>query len=211
MAIAIPQVLEGENGGFNGTNVFFLETDINGTPINSAAYGIDDTRDPTSTTVYNETVNDVIKSASGYSVVGTSNTTGNEQFAFIMNLSNSGVFLNAASHHFSAFNEGTTTLQTSGEGITQAIDNKLIMLGQYLSFNTGNLSRGGEGMFVKFSQGSVPVEGAESFFGLADGNDSIVDAVTLPDGKIIAVANVDFGGGVKLISIIKLNDDGALD
>ena len=66
-------------------------------------------------------------------------------------------------------------------------------------------------MFVKFSQGSAPVAGAESFFGLADGNDTVVDAVTLPDGKIVAVANVDFGGGVKLISIIKLNDDGSLD
>ncbi|WP_420318784.1 hypothetical protein [Ekhidna sp.] len=203
--------LRGENFGSNGTNVFYLETDENGTPFNSAAYGIDDSRDPTDATVYNETVSDVIKSSSGFSIVGTSSTSGNEEFAFIMNLSNNGVYLNGSNHHFSAYNDESNTLETLGKGITQSIDNKLIMLGQYLSFNSGNLSRGGEGMFVKFSQGSAPVAGAESFFGLADGNDTVVDAVTLPDGKIVAVANVDFGGGVKLISIIKLNDDGSLD
>ncbi|WP_425391336.1 hypothetical protein [Ekhidna sp.] len=201
----------GESGGINGTNVFYLETDINGTPSNSAAYGLADARPDGQGGVYNEIVSDVIKTPTGYCVVGTSNTSFNEQFAFIMNLSNSGVYLNGSNHQFSTYNPDNNTLQSLGNGVTQTVGNNLVMLGEYLSFNTGSLSRGGEGMFVKFNQGSVPINGAESYFGLADGNDAIVDAVTLPDGKIVAVANVDFGGGVKLLSIIKLNDDGSLD
>lgn len=198
----------GENGGNNGSNVFFLETDPNGTPLNSVAYGFDN---PSNNVVYNEKVNNAINSASGFSVVGTSTTTQNQQFAFVMNLSNNGILLSSNSHDSSAFNTESTKFQTIGEGITQGLDNNLIILGQYPSFTSGGLSRSGEGMFVKFDQGGEPVTGAESAFGLSDGNDNIVDAVTLPDGKIVMVSNVDFGGGVKLISIIKLNTDGSLD
>ncbi|MEP3042740.1 hypothetical protein [Nonlabens ulvanivorans] len=202
--------LLGENGGNNGTNVFYLETDPNGTPVNSAAYGL---ADPANSIVFNEEVNDVIKTTSGFSIVGTSSTSQNQQFAFIMNLSNGGTYLNSNSHDSSAFTVDieSAPLETIGEGVTQAIDNDLILLGQYLSFVDNNLSRGNEGLFTKFDQASNPVEGEESFFGLSDGDDTIIDAVTLPDGKIVAVANVDFGGGVKLISIIKLNADGSLD
>ncbi|WP_424961092.1 hypothetical protein [Ekhidna sp.] len=198
----------GENGGVNGTNAYFLEIDPNGTPVNFAAYGLDD---PADGRIYNEQVNDAIKTSFGYSLVGTSNTSNDEQFGFIMNLSNNGVFLSANSHDSSTYNTENNTLQTLGNGVVQASDNSLILLGQYLNFTTNNLARGGEGMYVKFDQAANPVAGEETFFGLSDGNDEVVDAVVLPDGKIVAVANVDFGGGVKLISIVKLNDDGSLN
>lgn len=208
--------LLGENGGQNGSNVYYLEITPTGTPVNFVAYGLENP-DPTVTAVYNEQVNNVIRTASGYTVVGTSNTSTNLEYAFVMNLSNNGVYLSGNSFENSAFNtindEGLVTniLQSQGFGVTQASNNDIILLGKYLSFTTETLSRGGEGMFVKFNEAAIQVDGAESFFGLADGDDSIVDAVTLPDGKIVAVSNVDFGGGVKLISIIKLNDDGLLD
>ncbi|WP_370090377.1 hypothetical protein [Ekhidna sp.] len=200
--------LLGENAGVNGVNVFYLETDENGTPVNSAAYGIDNVNN---NVVYNDQVNNAIRLSSGFGIVGTSSTSQNQRFGFIMNLSNNGIYLSGNSHDSSLYNTESVTLQNTGRGIVQAPDNDLVMLGQYTSFTSGTNSRGGEGMFVKFDQASNPVEGAESFFGLSDGNDNIVDAVTLPDGKIVAVANVDFGGGVKLISIIKLNSDGSLD
>ncbi|MEQ9467851.1 MAG: hypothetical protein RLN88_10605 [Ekhidna sp.] len=200
----------GENGGNNGANVFYLETDPNGTPLNSAAYGFDD--GTSNNIVYNELVNNAIYTTSGFSIVGTSSTTTtNQKFAFVMNLSNNGIFLSGNSHDSSAYNTENSVLQTIGEGITQGLDNELVVVGQYPAFSSGGLSRGGEGMFVKFDQGGTPVEGEESSFGLSDGNDNIVDAVTLPDGKIVMVSNVDFGAGVKLISIIKLNPDGSLD
>jgi hypothetical protein len=197
----------GENEGNNGTNVLYLETDANGTPIISSAYGLDDS----SNDIFNEEVNNVIKTTSGFVIAGTSSTSQNDQYAFIMNITNSGVLVSANNHINSAFNSQSSVLQTIGMGVTQALNNDLILVGQYTSFTSGGFSRGGEGLFVKFDQGSNPIEGAESFFGLSDGNEIMVDAVTLPDGKIVALANVDFGGGVKLISIIKLNDDGSLD
>lgn len=200
--------LRGENGGDNGTNAYFIEVDPNGTPFNSAAYGLDD---PSNGVVYNDQVYNAIKTSFGYSLVGTSTTANDEEYGFIMNLSNNGIFLSANSHDSSEYNSENRVLETRGRGVVQAADNDLIMLGQYTAFNNGTSSRGGEGMFVKFDQAANPVAGAESFFGLSDGNETIVDAVMLPDGKIVAVANVDFGGGVKLISIIKLNDDGSLD
>lgn len=202
--------LLGENEGDNGTNVYFLEVSENGVPINFAAYGFENPETGI-TAVYNEKVNNVIKTPSGYSIVGTSNTSTSLEYSFIMNLSNSGIYLSGNSFDESSFNSENNTLQSNGLGVTQTSTNDVVMVGQYKSFESDGMSRGGEGMYVKFNQAAVPIEGAESFFGLADGNDSVVDAVTLPDGKIVAVANVDFGGGVKLISIIKLNDDGSLD
>ena len=202
------RTLFGENNGNNGNNVYYRELDPNGTPFNSVAYGLDDISDDR---VFNEMVSSAIKTSFGYSIVGTSITSQDQRYAFLMNLSNNGVYLSGNSHDSSAYNTGNVVLQTNGYGVTQAINNDIIMVGQYQSFITGNLSRGEEGMFVKFDQSATPVAGAESFFGLSDGNDSVIDAVTLPDGKIAVVANVDFGGGVTLISIIKINDNGSLD
>ncbi|MEO9484485.1 MAG: hypothetical protein ABJG47_13600 [Ekhidna sp.] len=201
--------LLGENGGTNGTNVYYLELSPNGTPVNFYAYGMDDP-DPSDGGVFNEQVNNVIETPSGYTVVGTSTTASDQEYAFLMNLSNNGLYLNASNHLNSIYNPDLSILQTRGFGVTQALNNELLLVGKYLSFTTASEARGGEGMFVQFDQ-SAQVTGAESFFGLADGDDGIVDAVTLPDGKIVAVANVDFGGGVKLLSIIKLNADGSLD
>ncbi len=199
----------GENMGDNGMNVLYLETDSHGTPINSASYGFDDS---SNNTVFNEEVNNVIKTSFGYTIVGTSNTSQNQEFAFIMNLSNNGIFLSGNTHNNSVFNTENNVLQTRGRGVVQTVGNNLILIGEYPSFSTSEISsRSGEGMFVKFDQAANPIVGTETFFGLSDGNDVLVDAVVLPDGKIVAVGNINFGGGVTLISLIKLNDDGTLE
>ncbi|WP_462249975.1 NHL repeat-containing protein [Ekhidna sp.] len=205
--------LLGENNNNNGSNVYFLEVSSTGTPINFASYGFENTDN---NVVYNEQVNNAISTASGYTIVGTSVTSEDESFSFVMNLSNDGVFLSGTNHNNSIYNTTNnngevSVVQTQGFGVTQALGNDIVLLGQYESLIAEGQSRGVEGMFVRFDQAAQPIEGAESFFGLADGNDRIVDAVTLPDGKIVAVANVDFGGGVQLISVIKMNPDGSLD
>ncbi len=205
--------LLGENNNNNGSNVYFLEVSSTGTPINFASYGFENTDN---NVVYNEQVNNAISTATGYSIVGTSVTSEDENFSFVMNLSNDGVFLSGANHNNSIYNTTNNSgevsiVQTQGFGVTQTLGNDIVLLGQYESLTAEGQSRGVEGMFVRFDQASQPIEGAESFFGLADGNDRIVDAVTLPDGKIVAVSNVDFGGGVQLISVIKMNPDGSLD
>ncbi len=203
----------GENGGTNGTNIFYLETNSNGFAVNSVVFGFADPN-PANTTIYNEEVSDAIKTTFGYAIVGTSTTSEAQEFAFLLNISPDGVLLSGSNHDKSAFNtEGTDgrILQTRGNGVTQTKRNNLVILGQYPNFVSSNgVSRGAEGMFVALDQATNSIANAESFFGLPDGNDNLIDAVTLPDGKIIAIANVDFGGGIRLMSIIKLNDDGTL-
>ncbi|NQZ75907.1 MAG: hypothetical protein HRT61_07320, partial [Ekhidna sp.] len=139
------QSQRGENLGFTGTNVSYLETDRNGTEVNALSYGIDDSRDASDLTRYDDFVSDVVQTPVGFSVVGTSETSGNEQFAFLMNLASNGQYLHSSAHHFSVYNEGDEAKESLGLGITQALDNNLILLGQYTSFNANGLSRGGEG------------------------------------------------------------------
>ena len=201
--------LLGENNGNNGTNVYYLELSPDGIPVNFVAYGLEDPN-PAVTAVYNERVSNAIETPWGYSVVGTSITSADQELSFVMNLSRSGIYFSGNNYINSVFYPEGTRPQTRGVGITLSANNEIIMVGQYLSFASAGGPRREEGMFVKFDQSAQPA-GNESFFGLADGDDAVVDAVTLPDGKIVAVANVDFGGGVRLISLIKLNDTGALD
>ena len=206
-----PSVL-GENFGFNGQNVLFLETDANATPINSLTYGFEDNNTDVLSRIYDEQVFGAIESSSGYAIAGTSSTSNNEEFGFLMNLSGNGIFLSGSNHDSSTYNLDNRVIQNRGLGLTQATGNSLVLLGQYLSFVEGtNTPRGGEGMFVGFDKGANPIEGSENFFGLSGGNDQIVDAVTLPDGKIVTVSNIDFGGGVQLISLMKLKADGTFE
>lgn len=190
----------GENGGATGINVFFAEYNpfLTSSSINAPYYGLDN---PSNTETYDDFVTTAVRTPSGYLVGGTSITSvTNSSYGFVMSLSRNGVFLQGNSLPSVDF-EG---IQTRVNGVTQANDNDIVSVGQYPTF----AGKSGEGMVMRLDQSVRSV--AESNFGLADGNDAIQDAVTLPDGKIVAVANVDFGGGVRLISIIKLNDTGDL-
>lgn len=198
----------GENNGDNGTNAYYLEIDPNGSvPGNGLTYGIDDGVDNVR---FDDVVTSAISTESGFVIAGTSTTSQGQDFGFVMNLSRNGVHLSN-----STLPSSFDGIQTRVNGLTLADDKDVVLVGQYPSFNaTVNgqaLSKSGEGLFMKVDQSSNPIAGYETNFGLTDGNDQIVDAVTLPDGKIVAVANVDFGGGVQLISIIKLNDSGNLE
>lgn len=201
----------GENNGNNGQNAYFIELDPNGNPVNSRYYGVDDP-DPENTAVFNETVTNAIEVPSGYIIVGTSTTSQNETYGFIISLDHNGGFISRASLQSTEF-VGTDLggLQTRFMGVTQARDNELVIVGQYPAFTSNGIGKSGEALFMKVDQALIPVPGNESNFGLTDGNDEFVDAVTLPDGSIVVVGNIDFGAGTKLISVVKLNDTGNLE
>lgn len=200
----------GENNGDNGLNVTFSELTPQGKLINRVSYGLDNP-DPTNESIFNERVSGAVATSSGFAVVGTTTLTDNE-YAFFMNLSTNGVFINGDTLT-STFGFG---LESKGRGIVQADDNDFIILGNYPQFNIINnlnqqVARAGEAMFMKVTQFGMPVAGAEVNYGTENGNDEAVDAIALPDGKIVVLANVDFGGGIQLISLIKTNDDGQLE
>ncbi len=199
----------GENGGNNGQNAYFIELDENGNPINSKYYGVDDP-DQANTAVYNESVVNAIEISSGFVIAGTSTTSQNENYGFAISVDNNGDFISGSSLPSSSFVEGEQALQTRISGITQSLDNNLILVGQYPEFNANGIGKSGEALFMKVDQSVMPLVENESNFGLTDGNDEFVDAITLPDGSIVVVGNIDFGAGAKLVAIVKLNDTGNL-
>lgn len=199
----------GENDGNNGRNVFFTEVDPNGTPITSRYYGVDHI-DEANTAIFNEEVKDAIDVGNGYIIAGTSSTSQSESFGFAMNLNENGDFIAGGSLPSGSFLDGNTALQTAINGVTETIDNELILVGRYPGFSTASAAKSGEALFMKVDQSIDQVEGHEANFGLTDGDDEFADAVTLPDGSIVVAGSMDFGAGTKLFTIIKLNDTGSL-
>ena len=211
----------GENGGNNGLNVNFTEVNASGKVIHSVSYGLDNP-DPADPTVFDEIVHDAIRIPSGFAIVGTSVLSSGESYAFFMNLGRSGSLI-AGDTLSSAYRRNTASdpvsIQTQGLGIVQTLKNDFVILGKYPNFSfdlnindpsIAPISRAEEAMFMKISPFGMPVPNAENSFGSTNGNDAMIDALLLPDGKIIGLANIDFGGGIQLISLIKLNDTGNL-
>ncbi|MBC6409319.1 MAG: hypothetical protein GDA42_02520 [Ekhidna sp.] len=197
----------GENGGNNGTNVVFYELTSDGNQLNSITYGLENDTD----VVSNEVVSDAVQIASGFVITGTSTLSSGDNYAFFMNLTRSGGFI-AGTTLTSGFDPA---LQTKGTGIVQAGDRDFVILGAYESFRQLNPAgeqvneRAEEVMFMKVSPAGSRV--AETHYGSADGNDEAIDGLLLSDNKIMVLANMDFGGGVKLVSLIKTNDNGKIE
>ena len=200
----------GDNGE-RGTNVTFLEVNTNGNVVRSNSTGIED--DPIFD--FNDVLTDVVEKPGGYLAVGTS-TVNDLAYSFFMDIDDNG--LSSRKDTLSSeFTFNGERLQTMALGVTTSRTNDFVIVGQYPSFRTddasrdGAATRGGEAMFMRINQVGEKVAGFENNYGLGDGNDAAVDAVVLPDGKIVVLGTIDFGGGVKLISLIKLNDTGQID
>lgn len=207
------------NNGEGATNVTFVELNENGNIVNSNSTGITDD----ATFDFFDVPTDVITKPGGYMVVGTS-TVNELTYSFFMDLDQNGIAnrKDTVSSEFT-FGENDPTdptanrIETQAFGVTASATNDFIIVGQYPSFRTdensrdGVASRGAEAMFLRIDQAGNKVAGFENNFGIGDGNDVAVDAIELPDGKIVALSTTDFGGGIKMITLIKLNDTGKLD
>lgn len=202
----------GENGGANGLNVTFSELTPQGKLINSVSYGLDNP-DPDNGTIFNEVVSDAIQTSSGFAIAGTSTLSTDDRYAFFMNLTNNGLFITGDTIT-SGFGYG---LETIGTGLVKTQTNEYVILGSYPQLDIlingleDRIARAGEAMFLQVDQSGVPLSGFESYYGTENGNDEAVDALSLPDGKIVVLANIDFGGGIQLISLIKTDDNGRLE
>ena len=199
----------GENGGNNGLNVTFSELTPQGKLENSISYGLDN---PDNATLFDEVVTNAIETTTGYAITGTTTLGTDEKYAFFMNLTNSGIYVNGDTIT-SGFQYG---LESEGLGIVQSNDNNYIVLGKYSNFDVTNsigqrFSRAAESMFVKVDQAGIPIAGAEVNYGTENGSERAVDALLLQDNRILVLSNTDFGGGVQLMSLIKTNDDGQLE
>lgn len=197
--------------GEQGVNVTFYEINENGTIINANSHGIEEP--PLPNVQYDEILTDVIEKPGGFLAVGTS-TISEQNYAFFMDIDRNGI-ANRKDTISSLFgqSEGETfaRLQTEATAVTATLNNDFVIVGRYPNFRTELESRGAEMMLTRVNQIGETVEDLEANFGVGDGNDTAVDAITLSDGKIVVLATIDFGGGVRVISMIKLNDTGDLD
>ena len=191
--------------GERGSNISFFRLNSEGLVVRSNAHGVDDPPGTTSEDVMN---NAIVKPA-GYAIVGTSTVDGRER-AFFMDIDDNGTAFRRVAID-SEFSTGTTPLQTRGFGITATLTNDFVLAGQYPSFVSGGQSRSGEAMFMRLNQIGEKVAGNEANFGVVAEDDVAVDVITLPDGKIVMLANISFDRTARTIALIKLNDDGSLD
>ncbi|MEP1096272.1 MAG: hypothetical protein ABJG78_14245 [Cyclobacteriaceae bacterium] len=196
------------NAGQIGTNVSYVEVNQNGNPTGgSGNFGIPDTVDASNVLrVFNDVLTDVVEKPGGYMAVGTA-TIDASSFAFFMDIDFDGI----SRRKGRLLSEFDPTLTTKAFGVSTTITNDFVVVGQYTNFRFGLEQRGEEAMFQRINQVGEKVEGFESNYGLGDGNDNAADVITLADGKIVVATTIDFGGGIRMIGLIKLNDTGELD
>ncbi len=199
----------GENNGNNGTNVKFVELSPEGKELYGVSYGLKDL-DNNINAIFDEEVGNAIQTESGFAITGTSTISREAQRAFFMRLNAQGEYVsgNILKSNYNA------NLETRGIGIVQADDKDYIVLGEYLNFSELNSDgnainrRAGEALFMKVTQSGNRV--SETHYGSELGNDKAIDGLLLSDNKILVLANIDFGAGVELVSLIKTNDSGKI-
>lgn len=198
------------NDGEEGTNVGYFEINQNGNPAGgSGNFGIPDSVDASNVTrEYDDILHDVIEKPGGYLAVGTATIDEND-FAFFMDIDFNGI----STRKGRILSEIDSDFNTQAFGVTASSTNDFIVVGRYNNYRVDALNeqRGEEAMFVRIDQTGNKVAGFESNYGVGDGNDTAADAITLPDGKIMVATTIDFGGGIRMIGLIKLNDTGLLD
>ncbi len=201
------RTISGEGEG--GLNISYIRTNSSGVNVNGVSYGID----VGGNLNYNDLVLDAVKVTNGYAITGTS-SFGNNAHAFILNILSSGVIF-AEDTTGTAFLNNEEPINTNGRAITQGISKDLIIVGEYPDFRITNgntqIDKSGEIMFMRVDQQGERVPNFEANFGLEAGEDSGVVVVSLPDGRIVIGSTVDFGSGITLMSLIKLNDTGSID
>jgi hypothetical protein len=197
--------------GEGGVNV--ERTVINGTNgfvNNSLIYGMTTTSGTNVSINWNDEPSDIIIKAGGFAVVGTSTLGAGVSlvsYPFLLNVDLDGV-VTEKKHFQSDFS--ALGLQGEGLGLTQSLSNDYVLVGRLKAFldAKGN-SRQDEGLMVRTDQGGTPVTDILNF-GLENGNDNLSRVATLPDGTIIMAGTYDFGSGLKLLALVKVNSFGEL-
>ena len=155
-------------------------------------------------------LNRVIRISGGYAVVGTS-FVGNVSNPFIMVLDDEARLVTQDNLVFEVDFKPGDPFDGVGMGVTRAANNDFVVVGRVLDYEDENdLSKNNEMMFVRTTQSGQQISGTVKNFGLVAGNDEAVSALTLPNGSIAVLGTSDFGSGVTLITLMKMNADGLI-
>lgn len=211
-----------DNGGFalfgsterdedshTGTNVLVKFTSDRGVEDGvDAAYGFDSA--PSNDNV----PKDVIKVGFNYLITGTSSQNGSNPNAFVFGVTSFGNEIDPSIMNSSILTNtlasGAQNINSQGHTIVRTFDGDFMIMGSFPNFEVDGNSRLEEMMIMRIAANGTKVDGKDQFFGLEAGNDQANKAIALPDGKIAVIGTFDFGSGIRLIGLMKLNINGEL-
>ncbi len=155
-------------------------------------------------------LNRVIRITGGYAVVGTS-FVGNVSNPFIMILDEDARLVSQDNLVFEVDFKEDDPFDGVGLGVTRAANNDFVVVGRVLDYEDENdLAKNNEMMFIRATQSGQKIPESVQNFGLVAGNDEAISALTLDDGSIVVLGTSDFGSGVTLITLMKMNADGLI-
>ncbi len=190
------------SNGEGGQNVVVYQLNRYGTsPVGQVPrYGTDG----------DDELNRVIKIAGGYAVVGTS-FVGNVSNPFIMILDEEARLVSQDNLVFEVDFKIGDPFDGIGLGVTRAANNDFVVVGRVLDYEDENdLAKNNEMMFIRTTQSGQKITESVKNFGLVAGNDEAISALTMEDGAIVVLGTSDFGSGVTLITLMKMNADGLI-
>lgn len=97
-----------------------------------------------------------------------------------------------------------------GLGVTRTLENDFVVIGRMESWNDGGVNKGDEAMFIRTSQLGETLPEFTHNYGTQNGNDEAKATLTAPDGSIVVGGTTDFGSGITMFTLMKMNDEGEL-
>ncbi len=190
------------NDGEGGQNVLIYQLNQYGTsPVGQVPkYGTDG----------DDVLNRVVRISGGYAIVGTS-FTGNVSNPFLITVDNDAQLISKSTMEYIDPGKPGDPFDGFGLGVTRTASNDFVVVGRVLDYEDANdLSKNDEMMFIRTTQSGVMVPESINHFGLVAGNDEATSAITLADGSILVLGTSDFGSGVTMVTLMKMNDSGLI-
>ena len=178
-------------GEFNPTN---------GLSIQQRLYG----------TFRNDEPRDIIYTPSALVVVGTSGS-GVDQYAFMQRIAHHlPIKALEENRRITYPNPGTdANWNTQGSAVARTPEGNILVLGSIVGFSKDGKNKGNDIFLARTEPfGSMTVKDTQAYGGVE--NDEGVAMVVKKDGAIVIAATVDFGGGAKMIALLKTYKNGKL-
>ena len=148
---------------------------------------------------------DVVEKPGGFAVIGYSDLGGGNEKPFLMSVDLTGAATNEV-----LYDVEFGTVNARGFSITQTLTNDIILIGELIDFEDDQgTQRNNELLFMRTDQAGAQI-GEPKNFGVENGDDVAIRALTTAEGNILVGATYDFGGGLTLFALLKMNSDGEL-
>lgn len=197
-----------------GENVYILEMSPLGVPNSSGSHGA--LSHEYAVLAADDIPTSVIRSPTGYAVTGYTKANGDGNStpgdaSFTLTVSTSGKIEKTHIFQF-PIAEGELR-QCRGLGLTRHINGGYVVVGSLPNYSEGGINKQEEMMVMRINASNGYEDRLLPYshsYGRVTGNDYASAILTMPDGDLVVAATIDFGSNVTLISLMKLDSNGAL-